>query len=416
MFGLVDGNNFYASCERVFQPALRGVPLVVLSNNDGCAIARSAEAKALGIKMGQPAHELKHLVRRHGLQMRSANFGLYGDMSARVVSILREAAPRVEVYSIDESFIDLTGVPRREEFAQELRTRVHSWTGIPNCIGIGPTKTLAKLANKAAKTGTGVVDLGERAARDALLPRFPVEDLWGVGRRLAPKLLAMGVRTAADLRDAPADDILAKFGVTLARTQRELQGHPCMSLEEVEPDRQQIMVSRSFADRVHDHEAVAQALATFAVRACEKLRARGLVASGLWIFAHSDTFRPELPQHAANRTLALPAATSDTMVVLGMVRRLLRGLLQEGIGYKKAGVALLDLARPEDVQQDLFAPAVVGDQRLMDTLDQINRKFGRGVAGLGASGWKDKPAWGMRQHMLSPNFTTSLNDLPMVRC
>jgi len=416
MFGLVDGNNFYASCERVFQPALRGVPLVVLSNNDGCAIARSAEAKALGIKMGQPAHELKHLVRRHGLQMRSANFGLYGDMSARVVSILREAAPRVEVYSIDESFINLTGVPRREDFAQDLRARVHRWTGIPNCIGIGPTKTLAKLANKAAKTGTGVVDLGDRAARDALLPRFPVEDLWGVGRRLAPKLVAMGVRTAADLRDAPADDILAKFGVTLARTQRELQGHPCMSLEEVEPDRQQIMVSRSFADRVHDHEAVAQALATFAVRACEKLRARGLVASGLWVFAHSDSFRPELPQHAANRTVALPAATSDTMLVLGVVRRLLRGLLQEGIGYKKAGVALLDLARPEDVQQDLFAPAVAGDQRLMDTLDQINRKFGRGVAGLGASGWKDKPAWGMRQHMLSPNYTTSFHELPRVLC
>lgn len=416
MFGLVDGNNFYASCERVFQPKLRGVPLVVLSNNDGCAIARSAEAKALGIKMGQPAHELKHLVRRHGLQMRSANFGLYGDMSARVVSILREAAPRVEVYSIDESFIDLTGVSGREGFARELRTRVHRWTGIPNCIGIGPTKTLAKLANKAAKTGTGVVDLGDLAARDALLPKFPVEDLWGVGRRLAPKLVAMGVRTAADLRDAPADDILAKFGVTLARTQRELQGHPCLSLEEVEPDRQQIMVSRSFADRVHDHEAVAQALATFAVRACEKLRARGLVASSLWIFAHSDTFRPELPQHAANRTIALPAATGDTMLVLGMVRRMLSGLLQEGIGYKKAGVALLDLARPDDVQQDLFAPAVAGDQRLMDTLDQINRKFGRGVAGLGASGWKDKPAWGMRQHMLSPNYTTSIHELPRVAC
>nr|WP_312130644.1 Y-family DNA polymerase [Stenotrophomonas pavanii] len=416
MFGLVDGNNFYASCERVFQPALRGVPLVILSSNDGCAIARSAEAKALGIKMGQPAHELKHLVRRHGLQMRSANFGLYGDMSARVVSILRDAAPRVEVYSIDESFIDLTGVPCREAFARELRERVRRWTGIPNCIGIGPTKTLAKLANKAAKTGDGVVDLGGRAARDALLPHFPVDDIWGVGRRLAPKLVAMGIRTAADLQHAPPDDILARFGVTMARTQRELQGHPCLSLEEVEPDRQQIMVSRSFANRVHDHEAVAQALATFAIRACEKLRDRGLVASGLWIFAHSDTFRPELPQHSANRTVTLPAATSDTTLVLGMVRRLLHGLLQDGIGYKKAGVALLDLARPEDVQQDLFAPAIAGDAKLMDVLDQINGKFGRGVAGLGASGWKNKPAWGVRQHMLSPNFTTSAHELPRVRC
>ncbi len=416
MFGLVDGNNFYASCERVFQPALRGVPLVVLSNNDGCAIARSAEAKALGIKMGQPAHELKHLVRRHGLQMRSANFGLYGDMSARVVSLLRDAAPRVEVYSIDESFIDLAGIGNREDFARELRERVHRWTGIPNCIGIGPTKTLAKLANKAAKSRDGVVDLGSRSAREDLLPAFPVEDLWGVGRRLGPKLVAMGIRTAAALRDAPADDILAKFGVTLARTQRELQGHPCISLEEVEPDRQQIMVSRSFADRVYDHESVAQALATFAVRACEKLRARGLVTAGVWVFAHSDVFRPELRQHNASRTVGLPASTADTTVVLGVVRKLLRGLLRDGIGYKKAGVALLDLARPDEVQADLFGPTVIGNEILMDTVDRINQKFGRGTAGLGASGWQARPAWGMRQHMLSPNYTTSVHEIPPARC
>lgn len=389
---------------------------MVLSNNDGCAIARSAEAKALGVKMGQPAHELKHLVRRHGLQMRSANFGLYGDMSARVVSILREAAPRVEVYSIDESFIDMTGVPGREAFARERRTRVHRWTGIPNCIGIGPTKTLAKLANKAAKTGAGVVDLGDRAARDALLPKFAVEDLWGVGRRLAPKLVSMGVRTAADLRDAPADDILGAFGVTLARTQRELQGHPCLELEEVEPDRQQIMVSRSFAERVEDHEAVAQALATFAIRACEKLRARGLVTAGVWVFAHSDVFRQELRQHNASKTVGLPASTADTTIVLGVVRKLLRGLLRDGIGYKKAGVALLDLARPDELQADLFGPTVVGNESLMATMDRIRQKFGRGTAGLGASGWQARPAWGMRQHMLSPNYTTSVHEIPPARC
>lgn len=416
MFGLVDGNNFYASCERVFQPGLRGVPLVVLSNNDGCAIARSAEAKALGIKMGQPAHELKHLVRRHGLQMRSANFGLYGDMSARVVSVLREAAPRVEVYSIDESFIDLDGIRDRERFARDLRQRVHRWTGIPNCIGIGPTKTLAKLANKVAKSADGVIDLGNAAYRDTVLRTFPVGDLWGVGRRLAPRLESMGISTAAALRDAPADDILATFGVTLARTQRELQGHPCMELEEVEPDRQQIMVSRSFAERVEGHDAVAQALATFAVRACEKLRARGLVTAGVWVFAHSDTFRPELRQHNATRSVSLPASTADTMVVLGVVRRLLRGLLREGIGYKKAGVALLDLARPEELQADLFGPTVVGNERLMATMDRINQKFGRGTAGLGASGWQAKPAWGMRQHMLSPNYTTSVHEIPSARC
>jgi DNA polymerase V len=289
MFGLVDGNNFYASCERVFQPALRGKPLVVLSNNDGCAIARSAEAKALGIKMGQPAHELKHPVRHHGLQLRSANFGLYADLSGRVVSVLRDAAPRVEVYSIDESFIDLDRVQDRERFARELRARFIGGPGIPNCIGIGPKKTLAKLANKAAKSADGVVDLGDPLKRDELLRRFPVDDLWGVGRRLAPKLICMGIRTAAGLRDAPPDDTLATFGVTLARTQRELQGHACMELQEVGPDRQQIMVSRSFADWVADHEAIAQALATFCgprLRETARTGFGGVRALGVCAFRH----------------------------------------------------------------------------------------------------------------------------------
>ncbi|WP_245625243.1 hypothetical protein [Stenotrophomonas chelatiphaga] len=199
---------------------------MVLSNNDGCAIARPAEAKALGIKMGQPAHELKHLVRRHGLQMRSANYGLYGDMSARVASILRDAAPLLEVYSIDESFIDLDGMPDRLQFARDLRQRVHRWTGIPNRIGIGPTKTLAKLANKVAKSAAGVIDLGDAAYREEVLRTFPVGDLWGVGRRLAPRLQAMGITTAGALRDAAPDEIMDSFGVTLARTQRELQGYP----------------------------------------------------------------------------------------------------------------------------------------------------------------------------------------------
>lgn len=416
MFALVDGNNFYASCERIFQPRLRGVPLVVLSNNDGCAIARSAEAKALGIKMGQPAHELKQLVRNHGLQMRSANFALYGDISARVVTILRDEAPRVEVYSIDESFLDLTGIRDREAFAQRLRSKVHRWTGIPNCIGIGPTKTLAKAANKAAKSGAGVIDLSDAGRRAAVLARFPITDLWGVGSKWGARLASIGITTAAQLRDAPADLILGEFGVTLARTQRELQGHPCIELEEVAPDKQQIMVSRSFADRVDDHDAVAQALATFAERAAEKLRRAGLVAGGVWIFAHTDPFRAELPQHHANRSVSLPAATSDTRAILSVVARLLRGALRHGVGYKKAGVALLDLGRPDERQGDLFTPAVVGNPKLMAALDGINQKFGRGSAGLGATGWQERPAWGMRQKMLSPHYTTRASDLPLLDC
>ena len=416
MFALVDGNNFYASCERVFQPRLRGVPLVVLSNNDGCAIARTEEAKALGIKMGQPAHDLKHLVRYHGLQMRSANFALYGDISARVVGILRDEAPRVEVYSIDESFLDVTGIRDRDAFARRVRTKIQRWTGIPNCIGIGPTKTLAKAANKAAKSRDGVVDLTDPTWRAEVLNTFPTTDLWGVGGKWGARLAAMGVTTAAQLRDAPTSTILREFGVTLTRTQRELQGTPCIELEEVEPDKQQIMVSRSFADRVEDHDAVAQAVATFAIRACEKLRRDGLVAGGVWVFAQSDRFRTELAQHAPSRSISLPVATADTRAVLAIVTRLLHGMLKPGIGYKKAGVALLDLARPDQLQGDLFAPAVTGNPKLMATLDGINRKFGRGTAGLGASGWEERPAWGMRQKLLSPNYTTRASDLPRAAC
>lgn len=416
MFALVDGNSFYASAEQVFQPQLRGKPLVVLSNNDGAAIARTAEAKALGVKMGQPAHELQYLVRRHGLQMRSANFALYGDMSARMVSILRDAAPRIEVYSIDESFLDLSGIRNRLEFARDLRERVHRWLGIPNCIGIGPTKTLAKLANRVAKKGAGVIDLSEPTIRDAVMEDFPATDLWGVGHRWAVKLASMGITTAAQLRDTQPDLILERFGVVLHRTQRELQGFPCHALEEIEPDRQQIMVSRSFGCRVEDHQAIAEALATFAVRACEKLRRREMVASSLWVFTHTDPFRPEMRQHHPSRTAMLPAPTNDTRAVLTALRSMLRGMLRDGYAYKKAGVCLMDLARPTELQSDLFSPATIGDAALMSTLDQINRKFGRGTAGLGASGWQSTPAWAMRQRQLSPHYTTRICDLPRASC
>lgn len=416
MFALVDGNNFYASCEQVFQHRLRARPLVVLSNNDGCAIARSAEAKALGIKMGQPAHELKDMVRRHGLQMRSANFTLYGDMSARVVAVLRDSGVPVEIYSIDESFLDLTRIRDRASFAHDLRHRIRAWTGITTCVGIGPTKTLAKLGNKLAKTGAGVVDLSDAAVRDAALATFPAGDLWGVGRKWNAKLASLGITTAAHLRDAPTDLILERFGVVLTRTQRELRAHPCMGLEDAEPDRQQIMVSRSFGARVEDHPAFEHAVATFAIRACEKLRARGLTAGGVWVFGNSDAFRPELRQHHPSRSMSLIAATADTTLVLSTVRVLLHGMLRRGIGYKRGGVALLDLARAEDRQADLFAPATVGNPALMATLDRINRRYGRGTIGFGASGWQVAPAWGMRQHHLSPCYTTRIADAPTAQC
>jgi len=416
VFALVDGNNFYASCERVFDPSLRSVPLVVLSNNDGCAIARSAEAKALGVKMGHPAHELRDLVRRHGLVMRSANFALYGDMSRRVVAVLRDQAPRVEVYSIDESFLDLSGIRDRLAFARQLRERVHRWTGVPNCIGIGPTKTLAKAANKVAKKGAGVVVLEDLTAQDAALESLPVSDVWGVGSRWTAQLAKLGVSTAAQLRDAPPDLILERFGVVLLRTQRELQGLPCMGLELIEPDRQQIMVSRSFGERIEDQSRVEQAIATFATRACEKLRRRELVASAVTVFAETDAFRPELRQHHPSRTTGFAVPTADTRLVLQAIRRMLTCFFRPGCAYKRAGVALLELARPATLQGDLFASMTIGDDRLMATLDRINRRFGRGTAGFAASGWRSRPAWGMRQRNVSPCYTTRWADVPVARC
>ncbi|MBS1940692.1 MAG: Y-family DNA polymerase [Bacteroidetes bacterium] len=428
MFALIDGNNFYASCERVFQPKLRGKPLVVLSNNDGCAIARSDEAKALGVKMGQPIHDVPPAIRRQ-LAIRSANFTLYGDMSARVSAILREAAPRIEVYSIDESFLDLTGIGEREAFARELRDRVHRWTGIPNCVGIGATKTLAKLGNHVAKDAVrkpgsypaqlgGVADLAALSpqALAKVLAATPVGELWGVGSRWSARLRELGIETALQLRDAPRDLVLQRFGVVLARTQRELAGDPCLVLDEVEPDRQQIMVSRSFGQRVEDHQLISEAFATFAVRACEKLRARGLVTSAIGIFANTDHFRAELRQHHPQRTTNLPRATSDTRVVLDTLRRMQRGFLKDGFAYKKAGVWLMDLGRPEQIQPDFFAPSVIGNDKLMSAMDAINRRYGRGTVGLGATGWRVRPQWAMRQAKLSPHFTTSLRDLPRVRC
>jgi DNA polymerase V len=418
VFALVDGNAFYCSCEQVFSPELRGKPLVVLSNNDGCAIARTDEAKALGIRMGHPVFELRELERRRGLKMRSANFALYGDMSARMVTILREAAPRVEVYSIDESFLDLAGVSDRdrERLTVDLRAKLLRWIGIPTCIGIGPTKTLAKLANKAAKKGLGIVDVTDPSDRRAVLDRFPVADVWGVGRRWAAKLGELGVSTAAHLRDAPADLILQRFGIVLSRTQRELQGLSCSNLQEVEPDRQQIMVSRSFGSRVKDHAEIAEAIATFTERAAAKMRKRGLVCAAIAIHAESDVFRPELPQHHPSRSMNLPAATGDTSLLLAASRRMLCGLLREGIEYRRAGVVLLDLARPESLQHDLFSSGTIGNASLMTAMDAINARFGRQAVGFGATGWRSAPAWAMRQALRSPRYTTRADELPSLQC
>lgn len=411
MLGLVDGNNFYASCERVFQPALIGKPVVVLSNNDGCAIARSNEAKALGVKMGQPIHEVPSEVRRQ-LIVRSANFGLYGDLSGRVVAILRDLFPRVEVYSIDESFVSLDGIKAcdREGVAKEARARILQWTGIPCCIGIGPTKTLAKAGNKLAKkTAHGVVELTDPTRQ---LSDYPVEDLWGVGRRWAARLNQEGILTAADLMRADAETLRARYGVMLARTQAELLGMPCSDLQEVEPDRQQIVCSRSFGKEVETLEDVQQAVATFAIRACEKLRARSLQASGVWVWFNTNPFKPGAKQYHPSRAFNLIAPSCDTREVLGVAQALTRAMFRPGYAYKKAGVGLLDLSHGDTHQADLFAQIDPRSAKQMAVLDAINGKFGRGSMGFASAAWRGgKPKWAMRQENLSPAYTQKWSEL-----
>ena len=428
MFALIDGNNFYASCERVFQPELRHRPLIVLSNNDGCAIARSEEAKALGVAMGQPFHLIPAPIRRQ-LAVRSANFPLYGDMSRRVQEILRAAIGRIEAYSIDESFLDISDVPQRYRFACQLHERVHRWTGIPNCIGIGQTKTLAKLANHIAKharrnTAAYPVELAEvcdlsalpESQRHHLFQHTPVDAVWGVGRRWARRLHAVGIQTVADFYQAPSAWIRSEFGVVLAATQRELHGTACLTLEETEPDRQHIVVSRSFGQRVRDPEALLEALMTFTSRAAEKLRARGLLAKGIGIFAYPDPFDRAPAPRQTRCTTALLAHTADTRVLLRALRPMVDTLFCHGTAYKKAGIALWSLARPTALQEDLFAPKPRENPALMATLDAINRRFGRGTMGMASSTRPSHPHWQARRSHLSRRFTTCLDELPGVQC
>lgn len=415
MIGLLDLKNAYCSMEAVFDPSIRGRPVVVASNGDGCVVARSAEAKALGIGMGQPIHEIDPKVRRQ-LVIRSANFTLYGSLSNRVYNLVRQSVPVVERYSIDEQFMGLWKIADREGFAAELSERVRRYTGLANRVGIGRTRTIAKMANKLAAKGTGILDLSDPGTHDDAFAAVEIGDVWGVGRRWAPRLQGMGILTAKDLRDADSELIGKMFGVVLLRTQRELRGRPCAGLQATDPDRQTIAVSRTFGARVSDPGEVMDAVATFAVRAAEKARQGGLVASAVQVFAHSDWFRQELPQHHPSCTYTLPLPTSDTRLVLATVRRMLEKMLRPGIGYKKAGVMLLGLERPVNLQADMFSPGVMGDEGLMSALDEINRRFGRGTLKFASAAGPDGASWRPRQHNLSPCYTTRLSDLPIALC
>jgi DNA polymerase V len=414
---LVDCNNFYVSCERIFRPDLARVPMVVLSNNDGCVVSRSNEAKAVGVKMGQPWFECQPLAQAHGILAMSSNYALYADMSNRVMRILGEFSPNQEVYSIDESFVDLTGTPNLRVLSYAMRERVRMWTGMPVCVGIGPTKTLAKLANHVAKKhprSQGVFNYNALtdAQKAALLKRIPVSEVWGVGRKLTQRLLAHGVETVLDLREAHIPSLRAEFGVVMEKTQRELQETPCIQLEEVSADKQQIIASRSFGSMVTDLPVLKDALSTFVANACAKLRAQNSQAAVIQVFLQTNRFRKDLPQYSPSLAVPLPQPTHDTLVVNRWADALCERMFREGYQYKKAGVMLSELSPVTHQQDDWLEASPPGHSKLMQALDHLNARYGRGAVKVSTQGAYQ--GWQMRQERKSPNYTTDWDDVPVV--
>ena len=414
---LVDCNNFYVSCERVFRPDLKNVPVVVLSNNDGCAVSRSNEAKALGIKMGQPWFECKELAEEHGILALSSNYALYADMSNRVMSILGSFSPRQEVYSIDESFLDLTGMPKLRDISYEIRKRVGTWTEIPVCVGIGPTKTLAKLANFIAKRhprSKGVFnynDLSE-ALQVKLLSQIEVGEVWGIGRRISARLADHGIYTVQDLRVAHTATLRAEFGVVVEKTQRELQGVQCMDLEDVVPAKKEIVSSRSFGHSVKDVAVLKDAMSTFVANACVKLRAQNSHASMIQVFLETNRFKKDSPQYSPSLCISLPQPTSDSLIVNHWADYLVGRMFKPVYEYKKAGIRLGGISPQGVYQADWLEPPQATDTRLMNALDGLNKRFGRGTVKVSTQGAYQE--WQMKQERKSPNYTTNWDEVPVV--
>jgi DNA polymerase V len=422
VFALVDCENFYASCERVFDPALRERPVAVLSNNDGCVIARSEEVKAAGIPMGAPVFKWRDELQEIEAAVLSSNYTLYGDMSRRVQQTLEEEALALEPYSIDESFLTLPGLgrDRLHRLGERIRRRIRREIGIPIRVAIGPTKTLAKIADENAKArkragmGQGVYVCPDEPEREKLLHRVPVGDIWGIGSAYEQKLHAKGVRTAAGFRELPDSWIRRAMTVVGLRTAQELRGRPCLELERVGPDRRSLVRSRSFGRRVEGEAALHQALAKHAQRAAEKLRKEERVARGIQVFITTKTFGdPPYYSNAAAGRLAEHTAVSSPFV--RAAGRLLSTIYREGFGYKKAGVLLYDVRPERPRQESLFGRNSTEDEALMDAVDRINDAYGRGTIGLAAAGLPGNRNWQMKRENRTPRYTTRWDELPVAR-
>ncbi|NOT97664.1 MAG: Y-family DNA polymerase [Sideroxydans sp.] len=418
---LVDCNNFYVSCERMFNPRLEGKPVVVLSNNDGCAVARSNEVKALGVKMSDPWFKLEKLAKQHGIIALSSNYTLYGDLSARVMSVLSNFSPNQEIYSIDECFLDLDGFDPETlmAYGQKIRQAVKQNVGIPVCVGIAETKTLAKLANHCAKKGfageQGVCDFGRlnESELSTLFASIPVGEIWGVGRRITEKLNSMGIHTVENLRTASQKAIRDQFSIVLERTVQELNGIPCVELEEAGKPRQQIMVSRSFGSSVTSLADLVESISYFTTTAAEKLRKDGSVASSICVYIRTSPFKEKEPQYQRSVIVPLFQPSADTMTLISAALMGLKSIYRYGFLYKKTGVLLMGLQSKGTVQATLFDDTVsqCKSDKMMSVMDSINRKMGKGSLTIAASGIRNN--WAMRRERKSPAYTTNWSELPI---
>jgi len=412
VFALVDFNNFYASCERVFNPALKKRPVIVLSNNDGCVVARSSEAKEIGIPFAAPYFKIKSLAMKHNVAVFSSNYSLYADMSHRVMTILAAYSPEVEVYSIDEAFLSPSGMSRNlYEYGRDIRETVMRCTGLPVSVGIAPTKTLAKAAAHLAKKDPlcgGVFDMTMND-RVKYLEKISVGSIWGIGRKYAEKLNSRGIYSAADFVTADDKWVRSHMTITGLRTLMEMRGHSCMGIDDAPAPKKAIVSSRSFGQSVESFEFLRQSVSSYVARAAEKLRGENGLAGVVTVFIMTNRFKDE-PQYGASLSCELPEASSNTPVITRYALALLKRLYKEGFRYKKAGVMLSDIIAARDLQMNLFwGDRDRGNAELMDTVDKVNRSHGSGTLFYASAG-TEKP-WSMRRELLSPAYTTRWEDI-----
>lgn len=416
MIMLVDCNNFYASCERVFNPTLRRKPVIILSPNDGCIVSRSNEAKALGVPMGAPIFEIKDLVKTHSISVHSSNFALYGDLSDRVMKIIASMFPEIEYYSVDEAFLDVSEYrpDQLESLAYRLRDTIQQWVGIPVSVGIAPTKVLAKVASKIAKKNTGVLLLSDPAVITENLARFPVEDLWGVGHRYAKKLHAMNIRTALEFRSLPTTWLKKNMTVNGLRIGMELMAIPCIPVEQFKKDRKAIGCARGFGTTVTTQSELKEALTSYVSSCAEKLRNQKSAATTVSVFLQTNFFNKNERQYSNFKTIPFSEPTNLTPVILKYASHILRCIYQPGFKYKRVGILLSGFVPANTIQQHLFNRIDGGRlQQAQKTIDVINRKFQRDQVRFACQGFTKH--WQMKQEKLSPRYTTCLKEILTVR-